>query len=86
MHMKKISRRLRMVKEPKKKEANLVGFKILLDKSGRLTAEMSGLPIEYLDKAFKNHPNKHVYGALIRLVNNRVGELVEDIEKHLSAI
>ena len=75
-----------MVKEPQKKEANLVGFKILLDKSGRLTAEMSGLPLEDLETVFKNHPNKHVYGALIRLVNNRVGEMVEDIEKHLSAI
>ena len=75
-----------MAKEKQSKEANLVGFKILLDKSGRLTAEMSGLPLEHLETAFKNHPNKHVYGALIRLVNNRVGEMVEDIEKHLSAI
>lgn len=86
MHMKKISRRLRMAKASQKKQANLVGFKILLDKSGRLTAEMSGLPLEDLETVFKNHPNKHVYGALIRLVNNRVGEMVEDIEKHLSAI
>jgi|TARA_R110001632_G_scaffold211952_2_gene337565 hypothetical protein len=69
-----------------KKEAKLVGFKILLDKSGKLTAEMSGLPLDDVDKTFKNHPNKHLYRTLIRLSNNRIGELVEDLEKHLSAI
>ena len=68
------------------KEAKLVGFSILLDRSGRLTAEMSGLPLDDVDKTFKNHPNKQQYRALIRMTNNRLGELVEDLEKHLSAI
>mgnify|MGYP003668747531 CR=1 FL=1 len=68
------------------KEAKLVGFRILLDRSGRLTAEMSGLPLDDVDKTFKNHPNKQQYRALISLSNNRIGELVEDLEKHLSAI
>ena len=68
------------------KEAKLVGFRILLDRSGRLTAEMSGLPLDDVDKTFKNHHNKQQYRALIRMTNNRLGELVEDLEKHLSAI
>ena len=75
-----------MAKGKQSKEAKLVGCKILLDKSGRLTAEMSGLPLEDIDRVFKNHPNKHVYAVLINLVNNKLGELVEDLEKHLSAI
>ena len=70
----------------KKTKAKLVGFEVLLNKSGRLEVELSGLPLEDGDKAFKNHPNKHVFGALIRLSNNRIEELVEDLEKHLSAI
>jgi hypothetical protein len=70
----------------KSKEAKLIGFKILLNKSGKLTAEMSGLPLEDVDKAFKNHPNKHLYKTLIQLSSNRLVDLVEDLERHLSAI
>tara|TARA_Y100001951_G_scaffold50357_1_gene39752 strand:+ start:110 stop:337 length:228 start_codon:yes stop_codon:yes gene_type:complete len=75
-----------MDEKTKKTKAKLVGFEVLLNKSGRLEVELSGLPLEDVDKAFKNHPNKHVFGALIRLSNNRIEELVEDLEKHLSAI
>ena len=75
-----------MVKGKKSKEAKLVGFKIILDKSGKLTAEMSGLPLEDVEQVFKKHPNKHLYRALIRITNNSLDSLVEDLEKHLSAI
>lgn len=70
----------------KKTKAKLVGFKILLNKTGRLEVELSGLPLEDVDKTFKNHPNKHIFRALISLSNNRIESLVEDLEKHLSAI
>ena len=75
-----------MDEKTKKTKAKLVGFEVLLNKSGRLEVELSGLPLEDVDMAFKNHPNKHVFGALIRLSNNRIEELVEDLETHLSAI
>ena len=70
----------------KKTKAKLVGFEILLNKSGRLEVELSGLPLGDVDKAFKNHPNKQLFRALISLSNNRIESLVEDLEKHLSAI
>jgi hypothetical protein len=70
----------------KKTKAKLVGFKVLLNKTGRLEVELSGLPLEDVDEAFKNHPNKQVFRALIRMSNNRIESLVEDLEKHLSAI
>ncbi len=75
-----------MDNKTKKTKAKLVGFEILLNKSGRLEVELSGLPLEDVDKAFKNHPNKHIFKALIRVTNNSLDSLVEDLEKHLSAI
>lgn len=75
-----------MEAKSKKTKAKLVGFEVLLNKSGRLEVELSGLPLEDVDKAFKNHPNKYVFRALISLANNRIEELVEDLENHLSAI
>ena len=75
-----------MEAKSKKTKAKLVGFEILLNKSGRLEVELSGLPLEDVDKAFKNHPNKYIFKALIRVANNSLDSLVEDLEKHLSAI
>ena len=69
-----------------KAKAKLVGFKILLNKTGRLEVELSGLPLEDVDKTFKNHPNKHIFKALIRVTNNSLESLVKDLERHLSAI
>ena len=75
-----------MDEKTKKTKAKLVGFEVLLNKTGRLEVELSGLPLEDVDKAFKNHPNKQLFRALISLSNNRIESLVEDLEKHLSAI
>ena len=75
-----------MDNKTKKTKAKLVGFKVLLNKSGRLEVELSGLPLEDVDKVFKNHPNKYIFKALIRVANNSLDSLVEDLEKHLSAI
>ena len=75
-----------MDNKTKKTKAKLVGFKVLLNKTGRLEVELSGLPLEDVERTFKNHPNKHIFKALIRVTNNRLNLLVEDLEKHLSAI
>ena len=75
-----------MDNKTKKTKAILVGFKVLLNKTGRLEVELSGLPLEDVERTFKNHPNKHIFKALIRVTNNRLNSLVEDLEKHLSAI
>ena len=75
-----------MDNKTKKTKAKLVGFKVLLNKTGRLEVELSGLPLEDVERTFKNHPNKHIFKALIRVANNRLDSLVEDLEKHLSAI
>jgi|TARA_Y100000294_G_C8518241_1_gene321782 hypothetical protein len=70
----------------KKTKAKLIGFKILLNKTGRLEVELSGLALKDVDKAFKAHPNKHVFRALISLANQRLDLLVEDLENHLSVL
>ena len=70
----------------KKTKAKLIGFKILLNKTGRLEVELSGLALKDVDKAFKTHPNKHVFRALISLANQRLDLLVEDLENHLSVL
>jgi len=68
------------------KEAKLIGFKVLLDRKGRLTTEVSGLPLDKVDEVFENFPDKHLYKVLIRESTYKIEELIKHLEKELGSI
>jgi len=67
-------------------EAKLVGFQVLLDKKGRITVELSGLPLEEVDNVFKDFSDKNLYSVLIRECNHKLDELVKHLESELSSV
>ena len=67
-------------------EAKLVGFKILLDRKGRLLVELSGLPLDEVDTVFEDFPDKNLYSVLIKECNRKLGELVTHLESELSSV
>lgn len=66
-------------------EAVLVGFKVLLDKRGRILTEICGLPLEKVLDVFKKDPNKHIYYTLVRESRTKISKLITHLEKELGA-
>ena len=66
-------------------EAILVGFKVILDRKGRLVTEICGLPLEQVLNVFKKDPNKHMYYALVRESRTKIDKLIKHLERELGA-
>ncbi len=67
----------------KSSEANILGFNILIDTSGVIVTEMSGIPEGKLHKVFKDE-DLIIMRQIIRAVKPKLESLHEDLEQELS--
>lgn len=68
------------------KEATLVGFKIVLDREGRLLTEICGLPLEQCHKVFEQHPEKYTFYKLIKEARAKLKETITYLEQEIGAL
>ena len=73
------------VKLFKKKEANILGFKIVINSEGVVVTEMSGIPEKDLHKVFKND-ELELMRKIITLAKPKLEEIHNYLEDELSAL
>ena len=66
-------------------EANLLGFKIIIDPKGRLFTEISGVPEKDLPKAFSGD-DLRLMRQIQRLVRPKIQEIHRFLENEISAL
>jgi len=69
----------------KAKEANILSFRIIFDKKGKLITEISGLPLKDVNKVFKGNDVKLIQ-TIIREGRRQVEPIHNKIEKELDAV
>jgi len=69
----------------KSTEANLLGFKIVIDRKGRILTEMSGVPEKDLPKAFSGD-DLRLMRQIQRLLRPKIQELHKFLEDEISAL
>ena len=67
------------------KEGNLIGFKVIVNSSGTVMTEMSGVPEEDLHKVFKGS-DLQLMRKLIRLCSDKLQPLHTYLELELEAL
>ena len=72
-----------MKKKPS--EANLLGFRIVIDSKGSLLTEMSGVPEKDLPKAFSGD-DLRLMRQIQRLLRPKIQELHKFLEDEISAL
>ena len=72
-----------MKKKPS--EANLLGFRIVIDSKGSLLTEMSGVPEKDLPKAFSGD-DLRLMRQIQRLLRPKIQELHKFLEAEISAL
>jgi hypothetical protein len=72
-----------MKKKPS--EANLLGFRIVIDSKGSLLTEMSGVPEKDLPKAFAGD-DLRLMRQIQRLLRPKIQELHKFLEDEISAL
>jgi hypothetical protein len=66
-------------------EANLLGFKILIDRKGRLFTEISGVPEKDLPQAFSGD-DLRLMRQIQRLLRPKIQEIHKFLENEISAL
>jgi len=69
----------------KSKEANVLGFKILINSDGHVVTEMSGIPEKDLHKAFKDD-ELELMRKIVLLTKPKLEKIHEFLESELSAL
>ena len=75
-----ISRKIYKSKRVKRKEANLMGFKLIINKQGQFISELKTFPMDKIPLYFKKE-NAGVIQAILRECKTNFTELHETLEK-----
>jgi hypothetical protein len=81
----KTNRKLKQKKRTKRKEAHLMGFKLIINNQGQFITELSKYPLDKIHLHFKKE-NAGVIKALLRECNAKFDMLSEDLEKIASDV
>jgi len=81
----KTNQRLKQKKRVKRKEAHLMGFKLIINNQGQFITELSKYPLDKIHLHFKKE-NAGVIKALLRECNAKFDLLTEDLEKIASDV
>lgn len=69
----------------KKKEATVVGFKVLINSEGNVVTEMSGIPEQDLHTVFKGD-ELEIMRSIVRLAKPKLQDMHKFLEDELSAL
>lgn len=69
----------------KKKEANIIGFNVLISAEGIVVTEMSGIPERDLHKVFKGY-DLEMIRTIIKLAKPKLDEMHKFLEDELGAL
>jgi hypothetical protein len=81
----KTNRKLKQKKRVKRKEAHLMGFKLIINYQGQFITELSKYPLDKVHLHFKKE-NAGVIKALLKECNAKFDMLTEDLEKIASDV
>jgi hypothetical protein len=81
----KTNRKLKQKKRVKRKEAHLMGFKLIINNQGQFITELSKYPLDKIHLHFKKE-NAGVIKALLKECNAKFDMLTEDLEKIASDV
>jgi len=81
----KTNRKLKQKKRVKRKEAHLMGFKLIINNQGQFITELSKYPLDKVHLHFKKE-NAGVIKALLRECDAKFNMLSEDLEKIASDV
>ena len=81
----KTNRKLKQKKRTKRKEAHLMGFKLIINNQGQFITELSKYPLDKVHLHFKKE-NAGVIKALLRECDAKFSMLSEDLEKIASDV
>jgi|TARA_B100000900_G_C20182784_1_gene554605 hypothetical protein len=81
----KTNQRLKQKKRVKRKEAHLMGFKLIINNQGQFITELSKYPLDKVHLHFKKE-NAGVIKALLRECDAKFNMLSEDLEKIASDV
>jgi len=81
----KTNQRLKQKKRVKRKEAHLMGFKLIINNQGQFITELSKYPLDKVHLHFKKE-NAGVIKALLRECDAKFSMLSEDLEKIASDV
>jgi hypothetical protein len=81
----KTNRKLKQKKRVKRKEAHLMGFKLIINNQGQFITELSKYPLDKVHLHFKKE-NAGVIKALLKECNAKFDMLTEDLEKIASDV
>lgn len=81
----KTNRKLKQKKRTKRKEAHLMGFKLIINNQGQFITELSKYPLDKIHLHFKKE-NAGVIKALLKECDAKFGMLTEDLEKIASDV
>jgi len=81
----KTNRKLKQKKRTKRKEAHLMGFKLIINNQGQFITELSKYPLDKVHLHFKKE-NAGVIKALLRECDAKFNMLSEDLEKIASDV
>ena len=81
----KTNRKLKQKKRVKRKEAHLMGFKLIINNQGQFITELSKYPLDKVHLHFKKE-NAGVIKALLKECNAKFNMLTEDLEKIASDV
>ena len=70
----------------KKKEANLISFKVLLTKDNRLVTEFSMLPESEVDNLFKHDSENQIIKSILQLGKSKLSNLHNLFESELNVL
>jgi hypothetical protein len=76
----KTNRKLKQKKRTKRKEAHLMGFKLIINNQGQFITELSKYPLDKIHLHFKKE-NAGVIKALLKECDAKFNMLTEDLEK-----
>jgi len=68
------------------KEGNLLSFKLLIDRKGKIVTELSGLPEDEINNIFKDEYTRSYIRTLIREGHNKLDTLHAYLEQQLRAL
>ena len=68
------------------KEGNILSFKVLINKQGKLVTELSGLPEEEINNVFKDVETQAYIRTLIREGRSKLTGLHEYLEKQIASL
>ena len=81
----KTNRKLKQKKRVKRKEAHLMGFKLIINNQGQFITELSKYPLDKIHLHFKKE-NAGVIKALLKECDAKFDMLTEDLEKIASDV